>query len=120
MSFNILRAKRTKRVTVRDGEVRVKLHLALKASIVEYPYADLSEASAKTALGQALAKLIGEESNAVVERLKLANSDALGIGRDLIAFHPQAWKKLNWERDYKKTAFDVGTSFEIISHGIKN
>ncbi|NBD24027.1 hypothetical protein GT019_09095 [Paenibacillus sp. T1] len=54
-----------------------------------------------------------------MERLKLADSDALGVGRDLIAFHPQAWKKVNRGRDYKQTAFDVAASFEITSRGIK-
>lgn len=121
ISINIVKAKRTKRVTVSsDGRVRVNMNLKMKASVVEYAGGDLSDKQTAKNLNKKLSQMLTEEYQHITEKLKLANCDALGIGRDIMAFHPKEWKKLNWQEDYRNTDFRVSATVDIISHGVKN
>lgn len=58
-----------------------------------------------------LAKHLEETAAATIEVLQKANCDALGIGMQIKAYHPNLWKSLNWRKDYPQLSivphFDV-------------
>ncbi|MFI8715667.1 Ger(x)C family spore germination C-terminal domain-containing protein [Brevibacillus brevis] len=51
-----------------------------------------------------------------------ARCDGLGIARQLMAYHPETWKKQkeNWGSHYQKVKFDPNIQVEIRKKGIIN
>ncbi|MZE36659.1 Ger(x)C family spore germination protein, partial [Bacillus anthracis] len=47
-----------------------------------------------------------------------ANCDAFGIGRHLIAYHPDLWKKKKWNKDYAKVKFKPEVDVNILYSGV--
>lgn len=58
-----------------------------------------------------LATHLEETAAATIKDLQKANCDALGIGMQIKAYHPNLWKSLNWRKDYPQLSivphFDV-------------
>lgn len=46
------------------------------------------------------------------------NCDAFGIGRRLIAFHPETWKMQDQKDYFQKIKFNMAVKVEVIKHGI--
>ncbi|MFB7141521.1 Ger(x)C family spore germination protein [Gottfriedia sp. NPDC056225] len=46
-----------------------------------------------------------------IKTMQSANSDVLGIGKELKAFHPKVWESLNWRKDYPRMSIEP--KFEI-------
>ncbi|OCT11351.1 hypothetical protein A8709_06670 [Paenibacillus pectinilyticus] len=121
LSLNISNLKRDKHVWIdEEGQVQVKLDLSMKASLIEFSHDDLSEQKKIEQLSQRFSELITDEANDICKLLTKANSDALGIARDVMAFYPNEWKKMDWETAYPKVNFQVSMKVEIVSHGIIN
>lgn len=57
----------------------------------------------KEKLNKELSKQLTKEAKRITKKLQKANCDAFGIGRHLIAYHPDLWKKKNWNEDYAKS-----------------
>ncbi|WP_088066634.1 Ger(x)C family spore germination protein [Gottfriedia luciferensis] len=41
-----------------------------------------------------------------IKIMQTANSDPLGIGMQIRAYHPKVWKSLNWRKDYPKMSIE--------------
>ncbi|MGX6445100.1 Ger(x)C family spore germination protein [Neobacillus sp. K501] len=116
ISFNVQNSERTLIVQVKDGEVYVQLNLDLNINVDEFPKGDVPKEIEK--LNKVLSKELTEDSNKVLKKLQQANCDALGIGRRLIAFHPETWK-MQEKRDYfQKIKFNTAVKVKVIKHGI--
>jgi spore germination protein KC len=121
ISVNIVGMKRTKRVWIdSEGKVNVRLHLKLKATIIEYGKDNLTDKRVIDRLNKQLSKMLTTETEQITKILRQSHSDVLGIGRDLIAFHPKYWKSIDWETVYPKTKFQTSIEVKIISKGITN
>ncbi|MDM5237636.1 Ger(x)C family spore germination C-terminal domain-containing protein [Bacillus cereus] len=59
-----------------------------------------------------------ENINYIENKLQKANCDAFGIGRHLIAYHPDLWKKKNWNKDYAKVKFKPEVEVNILYSGV--
>ncbi|WP_171690399.1 Ger(x)C family spore germination protein [Paenibacillus germinis] len=121
LSLNILKLKRNKHVWVdAEGQIRVQLHLKMKASVVEYTKDDLADKQKIIQLNKHFSELLTHEAQDICKLLLRSRSDAFGIGRDIMAFYPNEWKRMNWETVYPETDFQVSTEVDIVSHGIIN
>ncbi|OAS20723.1 hypothetical protein A8708_19510 [Paenibacillus oryzisoli] len=121
LSLNISNLHRDKKVWINeDGQVQVKLDLRMKGSVVEFAHEGLGEKEQIAQLSQRFSEILTEEAKEICTLTQRANSDALGIARDVMAFYPNEWKKLNWETAYPKVNFQVSLKVDIISHGIIN
>jgi Ger(x)C family germination protein len=116
LSFNVQNSKRKLMVYVKDGEVSVQLNLDLKINVDEYPKGDVPKEIEK--LNKVLSKELTEDSKRVLKKLQQANCDAFGIGRRLIAFHPETWKKQDKKNYFQKIKFNTVVKVEVIKHGI--
>lgn len=116
ISFNVQDMKRKLKVYVKDGEVSVLLNLDLKINVDEYPKGDVPKEIER--LNRVLSKDLTEDAKQVIDKLKEANCDAFGIGRRLIAFHPETWKAQDQKEYFKKIKFNTNVKVEIIKHGI--
>ncbi|KQL36330.1 hypothetical protein AN960_17090 [Bacillus sp. FJAT-25509] len=52
---------------------------------------------------------------ATIKTMQSANSDVLGISKELKAFHPNVWKSLNWRKDYPKMTIEPKIEIDILN-----
>ncbi|WP_308635316.1 Ger(x)C family spore germination protein [Paenibacillus silvisoli] len=62
-----------------------------------------------------LEKHLEEEAAATIEKLQKANCDALGIGKQIRAYHPNIWKSLKWRNDYPRLSIQPVFDVQIIN-----
>lgn len=121
ISLNIIKASNSKKVSISSsGHVQVQLQLKLKGIIIEHAKYNRIDKKLIEQLNKRFSEMLTQEAQAICKQLQKAHSDALGIGRDLIAFHPKEWKELDWDQTYPEVDFKVSVSMDIVSHGIIN
>ncbi|WP_312473288.1 Ger(x)C family spore germination protein [Neobacillus sp.] len=119
ITVDVKKMKRKLEVEVKkSGEINAHIHLNLKMDVIEYPHNRLASEEEIQKLNEMLSKELTNEAKTVIKKIQEANCDGLGIGRRIIAFYPDKWKKLNWEEDYPKIQIIPSVHVEIISHGI--
>ncbi|KRE86572.1 hypothetical protein ASG89_11250 [Paenibacillus sp. Soil766] len=121
LALNITNLKRKKEVWVdAEGHVQIQINLNMKGRVIEYAKEDLGDKQTIERLSKRFSEVLTEEGNEICKLLQQANSDTLGIARDVMAFYPEEWKKMDWEKDYSKANFKIAMKVEIIGHGIIN
>lgn len=50
-----------------------------------------------------------------IKTMQSANSDVLGIGKEIKAFHPKIWKTLNWRKDYPRMKIEPKIDINILN-----
>lgn len=61
-----------------------------------------------------LSEMYTELANEVFGTLYKANCDALGIGRDLIAYHPETWKQLDEKNYYTSVSINPNVQVNVL------
>ncbi|WP_088014342.1 Ger(x)C family spore germination protein [Gottfriedia acidiceleris] len=117
ISFKVKSIKRN--IQIKNEErPKVRIDLKIKIDLTEYTGENLASNKKKKEIENKIAENIKKELNEVFNILQDANCDALGIGRYLMAYHPDIWKKLNWEKDYSKVQCEVNTKVFMYTSGI--
>ncbi|SMG21451.1 Ger(x)C family spore germination protein [Paenibacillus aquistagni] len=121
IALDFQRVKRKLNVSV-DGykQIKVLLDLKVKVTAIEYPKDHLYLNRTLEKLDQKLSQDLTHKAEAVVRQMQDCNHDGLGIGRRIIAYYPNTWKKLNWEEDYRNIEIIPKVTVEIVNHGIVN
>ncbi|WP_289137812.1 Ger(x)C family spore germination protein [uncultured Brevibacillus sp.] len=120
VTFNIEKSKRKMQVLIQpDNQITVRLDLKLKVSIVEYPRDRLSDKKMVAQLNRILSKEMTDLGKKTLKKLQEARCDGLGIGRQLMAFHPDVWEKQkkDWGSNYQKVRFVPVVQVEITKKG---
>lgn len=123
LSFNVEKIKRKMHLQVQSGgQITVKLNLNMKVSVIEYPKDKLDKKKVVKELNQFLSKEMTSLAQETLKKMQKARCDGLGVGRQLIAFHPQTWKKQkkDWGSNYQKVHFVPVVQVEITRKGILN
>jgi Ger(x)C family germination protein len=50
-----------------------------------------------------------------IKAMQKANSDVLGIGKEIKAYHPSIWKGLNWRQDYPQLSVEPRFDVQILN-----
>jgi Ger(x)C family germination protein len=50
-----------------------------------------------------------------IKTMQKANSDVLGIGKEIKAYHPSIWKALNWRQDYPQLSVEPRFDVQILN-----
>ncbi|MFC5447436.1 Ger(x)C family spore germination protein [Paenibacillus aestuarii] len=120
LMINVLNSKRD--LSISGNKIHamsVDLSMHLKIEIMEYHENDLVSEKIK-ALTQTIAERLTEQANAIIKMMQQANSDALGIGSYIRAYHHAAWDKTSWEKVYPDLNFKAHVTVEITKHGVFN
>ena len=121
MEVSNRKLKRELNITT-DKKGNVYAHLKLKLQvIIEAPRDNLYRRGAiekRKKLNTELSKQLTKEAQKITKKLQKANCDAFGIGRHLIAYHPDLWKKKNWNEDYAKVKFKPEVEVNILYSGV--
>ncbi|WP_281976096.1 Ger(x)C family spore germination protein [Halobacillus litoralis] len=120
VSVNVMSSNQDLKLEIKDNEVTAHLKLKMKVRIVEYPSDHLYVKGKVGRISNKLAEVLTAESEQIVSQLQEANSDILGVGRRVKAFHPKVWKELDWDKDYPEITIKPKVEVEILQHGITN
>lgn len=111
--------KRNLKITTdKKGDVYAHIKLQLKVIALESPRDNLYKMDERKKLNKELSKQLTKEAKKITKKLQKANCDAFGIGRHLIAYHPNLWKKKNWNKDYAKVKFKPEVEVNILYSGV--
>ncbi|WP_164545549.1 Ger(x)C family spore germination protein [Paenibacillus albus] len=120
-SINVVSMNRSKKVWLENSrKVHVRIRLQLEAALIEYGKNSMADKQTIDDLENRLSAMLTAEAKQATGMLKQANSDPLGIGRDLMAFHRGTWNKMDWNTVYPQTEFEPIIKVKIVSKGIKN
>jgi Ger(x)C family germination protein len=121
ISFDVKKAEPKMKVTIKPGNrIDVDFPMKLTVSATEYPLGELSQKTVVQKLNKQLSEILTARSQQIIQKLQQANCDVFGVGRKLIAFHHDTWKRLHWETDYRKVRFHPRVQVEVIGDGILN
>jgi len=117
ISLNVDNMRRKLDVSVNnDGDVSVNLNLRLDLAVEEFPIGNVPKKLNQ--LNEELSKSFTSEAGEVIHKLQVANCDAFGIGRRLIAFHHGSWLKKDKASYFKNVKFKSKVEVEIVRYGI--
>jgi Ger(x)C family germination protein len=117
ISFSINDSSRTLDVLVDQGDkITCKIDVKVDIEVKTYPQ-DFKEKLNVTKLNKDLSKELTKQAKEITKTLAKTNCDALGVGRQISSYHPQLWKKLNWEEAYKKVQFEPRVKVNITKTG---
>jgi Ger(x)C family germination protein len=117
ISFSTRDIRRNLEVQVKkDQKITCKIDLKMNIEIISYPQDFNNEINVKKLnhdLSDEFTKMAKEITNTLVN----ANCDAFGIGRQISSFHPELWKKINWNQEYKNVQIEPVVKVNIIKTG---
>lgn len=117
VSFNVLKTKRDLNLQVINGQVSGHIKLKLNVEVIESPL--YQKGHSNEYIENQLKKNLTEKGNKIIEKLQTANCDGLAIGRQLMAFHKNDFKRMNWkEVGYQEADLKVDFVVNIVSHGV--
>lgn len=113
--------KRKLAVKIRqDSEIDVHLNIDLPVNIVEYAKDHLQEKETILRLNRRLSEEMTMDAEQIIRTLQQSGCDSFGIGRKLMAHHPDLWKNLNWEEEYPKVHFHPQVTVKVVGNGVLN
>ncbi|QRG68352.1 Ger(x)C family spore germination protein [Brevibacillus choshinensis] len=121
ISFLVGNVKRKMDVKVESSSsqsIIVDLHAKLKVTVVEYPHNQLNTEAKFNELNRKLSNQLTKDAEKVLHKLQEARCDFYGVGRQIMAFHPETWKKLDWDKDFSRISFRPRVEVEIKGTGL--
>lgn len=117
ISFSTRDIRRNLEVQVdQDENITCKINLKMDIEVISYPQDFKSEINIKK-LNQDLSDEFTKKAKEITNTLVNANCDAFGIGRQISSFHPELWKKINWDQEYKNVQIEPVVKVNIIKTG---
>jgi Ger(x)C family germination protein len=101
-------------------DIKVEISMNTGITIAEFPADKLTDKKNVKKINKKLQNDLQKQADELIQTIQTANSDLFGIGRELIAFHPKTWEKLDWEEDYQKITITPKIETEIVGNGIIN
>ncbi|MDK8179824.1 Ger(x)C family spore germination protein [Paenibacillus sp. UMB4589-SE434] len=118
VSFLINKSKRKLKLTVDEQQISVAVHMKLVLRVIEYPNGDVE--ADKEKLMRELTAYFTKLTGDVIHQLQSANCDAFGIGRMIIAYHPDIWRRLDKDQYFKQIKFSPNIQIDEIKSGIEH
>ncbi|QHA90597.1 Ger(x)C family spore germination protein [Bacillus sp. N1-1] len=94
------------------------VNLEVRGNIEEYPQDHLFKESQVEDIADELSIRLTKRANAILAKLQEANCDFLGIGRDLNAYHHDAWHPKQWEKEFPELTLEANVKVKIAETGI--
>ncbi|USG68256.1 Ger(x)C family spore germination C-terminal domain-containing protein [Brevibacillus ruminantium] len=105
-----------------NGQITVKLALKWTVNVIEFSRDRLRDKKLVARLNRHLSKEMADLAQKTLRKMQEARFDGLGIGRQLMVFHPDTWEKQkeDWGSNYQKVRFAPEIRLEITREGIIN
>ncbi|NGP59368.1 Ger(x)C family spore germination protein [Paenibacillus thiaminolyticus] len=119
IGMDIQSVKRKLKVYVQGNRnIKVMLDLKIKVTAIEYPKDHLNDRRRVEKLDKKLSEELTKRARAITEKMLQNHHDGFGIGRRIMAYYPNTWRRLNWNEDYAKVELVPNVKVEIVNHGI--
>ncbi|WP_182914802.1 Ger(x)C family spore germination protein [Paenibacillus thiaminolyticus] len=119
IAMDFQKVKRKMKVYVEGNRtIKVTLDLKIKVTAIEYPKDHLNDRRRVEKLDKKLSEELTKRARAITEKMLQDHHDGFGIGRRIMAYYPNTWRRLNWNEDYAKVEFVPNVKVEIVNHGI--
>ncbi|WP_079908463.1 Ger(x)C family spore germination protein [Paenibacillus sp. 32352] len=104
-----------------DGHVVSKTRIFLEGDMLEKTFgSNLFKEEEISKLEKGAEKYLEKEAKTVIAKLqKQFNSDILGLGSRIHSFHPELWRKLDWEKDFAKAEIQISYDMKIRNTGME-
>lgn len=117
LSYDVKRVSRDLKIRKRD-KVSVDLSLQLDVEVVDFPEDHLNNQKMIKDLNRQLSRQVSKNAEALFKKLANHQSDILGLGRELIAYHPSIWKEIKGKNYYENIEVNPKVKINIIGSGI--
>ncbi|MGM0836464.1 MAG: Ger(x)C family spore germination protein [Bacillota bacterium] len=104
------------KVDKKSHQIVCKIDLKLDIKINTYPQ-EFDKKVDIEKLHKDLSEELTNQAKNVTNTLLEANCDALGIGSRIASLHPDLWKQIDWEEEYKNVQFEPNVKVNIINTG---
>ncbi|KIL47971.1 Ger(x)C family spore germination protein [Jeotgalibacillus campisalis] len=101
-----------------ESALTTYIKVKLKLNIVEYSPNHILAENKIPAIEKWWEKELEKDSEKMIQVLKSAKSDALGIGRRVSAFHPEQWDEKTWKDQYVDMPFEIDFEVKVVGTGI--
>jgi Ger(x)C family germination protein len=118
LSFSTKDMKRNLEVKVEkpSNKIICTVHIKMNIEVGTYPQ-DFNKELNIDKLNKDLSDELTKQAKEITNTLLQVNCDAFGIGRRISSFHPDLWKKINWDKEYKNIQIEPKVTVNIIETG---
>lgn len=118
IAFSTRKIKRDMEITVdkTSGDITCTIDISIQVEVNSYPQ-NLKEDLNTKKLNKEISAGLTKQAKEITAILLEANSDVFGIEMEIAKRHPDVWKKMNWDEDYKNTKIEPKVNVEIIKTG---
>ncbi|MBU0906429.1 MAG: Ger(x)C family spore germination protein [Firmicutes bacterium] len=117
IAFFTRKMKRDMEITVdKSGKIICSVDIKMQIEVNSYPQ-DFKEDLNIKEIEKELSEELTKQANEIITTLLQANCDAFGIGMKISTKHPDLWKKLNWDEEYKNVQIEPKVNVKIIKTG---
>lgn len=117
VSLDVIRVKKKWKIEERGTTATVHFKYNLNVNIEEYPHDRLYKNIVRKDVEKFLTKKVQEDVEGVLKKLQDAQSDPLGVGLKVRAFHPKVWDK-NWGEKFAQLTLKPEMKVTIERTGI--
>ena len=120
INFLIRKNKRKINIDTTNNKINADINIKLDLEIDEFADDNLNSYEKMTKLEKKIESHLEDLSKITISKLQEANSDALGIGERVKAYHHDTWENIVWRDTYPDMDIDVDIQVDLIRHGIIN
>lgn len=117
ITFNFTKINPKVKTSIVDGRVKAMITMNVQVEVIESPKLKVKHNVNK--MQNIIEKKLTKQGNSIIKKLQNANCDGLSIGRKLMAFHSDEFKKTDWKNGgYKNGDIQVKFNVRISQHGL--
>lgn len=101
-----------------NKKISAEISLKLNITAIEYPKNKLSDKNEIKKLNKEISMQLTQKAKDVIKELQEVNCDYFGIGRKIMAYHPETWKAIDWADTFPTIDIKTKIEAEITGTGI--
>src|SRR5699024_9383793 len=111
VDFSMRNMKRKIKIDTDNNKIKANIDMHLQIEIDEYAEDHLYSKKKAKKLKEQINEQLTILAEETIKEMQEANSDPLGIGERIKAYHPKTWQAIDWEKAYPK--IEMKPSFTI-------
>lgn len=117
ISYNVKDVSRELDIEKKD-KVNIKISLQLGINVVDFPPDNLESQETINDLSEQLSSILTNKAEILFKKLAENHSDILGLGKEIIAFHPSIWEEIKGDNYYSEFVVHPEVKVTINNSGI--
>ena len=117
IAFATQNMKRKMEISVdTSGNITSNIDIDIEIEVTSFPQNFKNDLGIKE-LNKDLSAELTKQAKGIFDILLKANCDVFGIGLKISNTHPDLWKKVNWDEEYKNVQIEPKVNVKIIKTG---